>query len=209
MASNEIAPQESPMKFFTTRPIIQSPLLPSYLHLFESMSVTRCLSLFRAATTAPNPQPSLSPNSEINLPKKKVLITDDDPINRIVLRKLLNQLHPNLEIVEVKNGKEAVMAFIDNRFDLVFMDCDMPVMGGLSATKSIRRVMCENVPIIAMTSTAQANPRDKCLEVGMDAYLTKPLMRHAIKEVLEIWLGSGISRNQAQEVNEVKNRNTQ
>jgi CheY-like chemotaxis protein/HPt (histidine-containing phosphotransfer) domain-containing protein len=90
----------------------------------------------------------------------------------------------------VTNGREAIGALKKSDYDLVFMDCHMPEMDGFEATAEIRRQesAARRTPIIAMTASALPEDRARCLSVGMDDYLTKPLDRRELRAVLERWL---------------------
>ena len=93
--------------------------------------------------------------------------------------------------VEVANdGKEALEQFTSSPedFDLIFMDIQMPRMDGMEATKVIREKGFDTIPIVAMTAHAMKGDREKCLEGGMDDYITKPIKRELVFEILEKWV---------------------
>ena len=92
-----------------------------------------------------------------------------------------------IDCVISNNGKEALCAYKSDDFDLVFMDCQMPVMDGYEATRSIRRLekKLKHTPIIAMTAHAFSGDREKCLDCGMDDYLSKPIEVSDIYRVIE------------------------
>jgi CheY-like chemotaxis protein len=90
----------------------------------------------------------------------------------------------------VVNGKEAVTALIGTPYDLVLMDCLMPEMDGFEAARAIRAAedgTGRHIPIIALTASAMAEDRARCLAAGMDDYLTKPLTKGALIEAVERW----------------------
>ena len=92
------------------------------------------------------------------------------------------------------NGEEAVAAFKHNGYDMVFMDCRMPVMDGYEATRLIRKQELENkhrnpVPIIALTANASKADRQLCAQCGMNDVLTKPYKRAELSECVQQWLG--------------------
>jgi CheY-like chemotaxis protein len=92
------------------------------------------------------------------------------------------------------DGSQAVEAVTGNQFDLIFMDCQMPVMDGYEATAAIRQLERERgggsrIPIIALTANALIGDREKCLEAGMDDYLSKPFRQDEILSKLETWSG--------------------
>ena len=95
-------------------------------------------------------------------------------------------------VVLASNGLEAVDIVQRERFDLIFMDCQMPELDGISATRRIRagESAGRRIPIVALTANALDNERDACLEAGMDDYLAKPVRREALAEKLSLWLRS-------------------
>jgi signal transduction histidine kinase/CheY-like chemotaxis protein len=119
----------------------------------------------------------------------KVLLAEDNLTNQKVAFGLLNKF--GIEPVVVDNGHEAVQAIQRDSFDLIFMDCQMPIMDGLLATANIRALeeTGHRHPIIAMTAHALTGDREKCLASGMDDYLSKPLSIKALATVLIKWLG--------------------
>ncbi len=125
-------------------------------------------------------------------PSLQVLLVEDHPINQMLATTLLQKWGHT--VVLAKNGQEAVDLFPTRNWDVVLMDMQMPVMGGLDATRLIRA--CEGVgertPIIAMTANAMESDRDACLQAGMDDHLAKPfnannlqamLARHTVKSI--------------------------
>ena len=106
--------------------------------------------------------------------KAKILVVDDNDINQMVVRKVLEIKGFECEIAS--NGEEAVAAVLKNNYDCVFMDVQMPVMDGYDATKKIREMKPrDEVFIVAMTANAMSGDREKCIEAGMDDYVSKPL----------------------------------
>jgi len=107
----------------------------------------------------------------------RVLLAEDNKVNQLVAQRLLAKLGIAVEIVV--NGEEAIDALRTVRFDLVLMDCQMPVMDGFDATRRIRDrasgVLNPLVPIVAMTANAMRGDRERCLEAGMTDYLSKPV----------------------------------
>jgi CheY-like chemotaxis protein len=98
----------------------------------------------------------------------------------------------------VADGLEALRALELIDYDLVLMDCQMPEMNGFEATAAIRdagsNVLNHGVPIIAMTANATTEDRNKCLGAGMDDYLSKPVHKEDLAEIIEKWLLSGANR---------------
>ncbi len=119
-----------------------------------------------------------------------VLVVDDMKTNQIVVKSLLSKFKVSVDVVE--NGQQALDILCERSFDIVLMDCQMPVMDGFEATIMIRKpeskVVDPNVTIIAMTANAMQGDRERCLEVGMDDYVTKPINSKMLLATLEKWL---------------------
>jgi signal transduction histidine kinase/DNA-binding response OmpR family regulator len=120
----------------------------------------------------------------------RILLVEDNEINQQVALGLLNKLGYTVDVAA--NGKIALKSLELTSYDMVFMDCQMPEMDGYEATRLIRNpgstVIDHNVPIIAMTANAMKGDHEKCLSVGMDDYLSKPIDPMAIIEVIEKWI---------------------
>lgn len=123
-----------------------------------------------------------------------ILVVDDDPTNRRVLQGMLGRLGYACSTVD--DGAKAVRAVEDGQYDAVLMDCLMPVMDGYDATRAIRGAQLERVqvgarrlPVIAVTALEMQGARDRCLEAGMDDYLTKPVLLASLERVLGRWIG--------------------
>jgi signal transduction histidine kinase/DNA-binding response OmpR family regulator/ligand-binding sensor domain-containing protein/HPt (histidine-containing phosphotransfer) domain-containing protein len=131
-------------------------------------------------------------NSNRPLKDFRLLLVEDNQTNQQVAVSTLAQMGYRIE--SVANGREAIAALRESDYDLVFMDCHMPEMDGFEATAEIRRhePATRRTPIIAMTASALPEDRARCLAIGMDDYLTKPLHREELRAVLERWLhGTG------------------
>lgn len=118
----------------------------------------------------------------------RVLLVEDNPMNQKVARLHLEKLGCTVDIA--KDGEEGVKMYFRTNYDIVFMDIQMPVMDGYEATRIIRQTCSsENrrAPIIALTANAMEGQREVCLQAGMDGYITKPLMKEDLLQVLYQW----------------------
>ncbi|MCC2635600.1 MAG: putative multi-sensor Histidine kinase, partial [Ramlibacter sp.] len=117
----------------------------------------------------------------------RILLAEDNEVNQLVAQRLLAKLgYPNVTVAFT--GREAVQACRSGRYDLVLMDCQMPVMDGLEAARILRDDGMR-APIIAFTASATSGDRDRCLAAGMDDYLTKPVEMAVLADKLRRWLG--------------------
>ncbi|MBK1717792.1 ATP-binding protein [Thiocystis violacea] len=129
----------------------------------------------------------------------RILLVEDNPVNQEMASLLLEEL--GLEVSVANNGEAAARAFADGGFDLILMDCHMPVMDGFSATREIRRMETERpdampIPIIALTADVRKDVRTWCHEAGMDDYLSKPFKQSQLREKIAPWLAPGQLRSQ-------------
>jgi two-component system sensor histidine kinase/response regulator len=118
-----------------------------------------------------------------------ILLVEDNPVNRQVTLRQLERLGYHADVAE--NGREACTRIMRRRFDVVLMDCQMPIMDGFEATRAIRQRESRtggHVPIVAMTANALSGDRDRCVAAGMDDYLSKPVSLDELRVQLERWL---------------------
>ena len=101
-------------------------------------------------------------------------------------------------MVIVENGQLAVEKIQQEKFDLCFMDCMMPVMDGYTAVEVIRQLPHKQIPIIALTANSMAGDKEKCLAAGMDDYLAKPIEKAKLKEKICHWLALESRKNIAE-----------
>jgi CheY-like chemotaxis protein len=104
-------------------------------------------------------------------------------VNREILTRVLRKAGYVVE--EAVNGAEGVSAVLGGDFDLVLMDCQMPVLDGFEATRQIRESQTRHVPILAMTANVTPEDRERCTEAGMDGYMTKPFRPRSLLERLD------------------------
>ena len=119
----------------------------------------------------------------------RVLVAEDNEVNQLVIEKMLAKRGFDVDIAA--DGVEALAKLATGAYAAVFMDCQMPNLDGYSTTARIRERerAGQRLPVIAMTAHAMKGDRERCLEAGMDDYLSKPLRPDALDEVLERWLG--------------------
>ncbi len=121
-----------------------------------------------------------------------ILLVEDNPVNQKLVKMMLTKAGYKVEVAN--NGKEAVEMYSasPDGFDLIFMDVQMPEMDGIEATRAIREKGFNSIPIVAMTAAAMKGDRKKCLDAGMDDYISKPIKRQLVFEILEKWVFSKI-----------------
>jgi two-component system sensor histidine kinase/response regulator len=149
-------------------------------------------SVISATVEAPAPDriaaaetpPALKSGQGVN-----VLLAEDNSVNQLVAKAMLAKLGLRVEIAA--NGEEALAMLAAKNYDLVLMDCQMPIMDGYQATAAIRRSQADSpqrLPVIAMTANAMEGDREKCLKAGMDDYLSKPYTLAQLETMLARWL---------------------
>ena len=153
----------------------------------------------RAALTVRRAQPGNPVEASIATPitpepastrHVRVLLVEDNPVNLMVGQRLLGVLGADCDTAT--NGEAALLRMSASRYDLVLMDCQMPVMDGYTATRRWREHEhaagdSSHLPIVAMTANAMAGDRQKCLDAGMDDYLAKPVTRGELERCLQQW----------------------
>jgi signal transduction histidine kinase/CheY-like chemotaxis protein/HPt (histidine-containing phosphotransfer) domain-containing protein len=148
-----------------------------------------------ATASAGEPEPPLQTRRFF---RARVLVVDDVQTNQLVARGLLQRM--GLQVDCAANGEEAIALLRQRPFDLVLMDAQMPIMDGYSATHLIRSgrsgALNPAIPIIAMTANAMSGDREKCLEAGMNDYLSKPVNPDRLQAVLQRWLAQGLQFDQ-------------
>ena len=131
----------------------------------------------------------------------RVLVVDDNAINQQIARELLHRA--GLVVTVANNGREAVDLVTKEHFDAVLMDLQMPVMDGFEATRAIREIPAfKDLPIIAMTANAMAGDREKCISVGMNEHVAKPIDPDLLFKALTAWIAPGMRAPSAAEVSD-------
>lgn len=124
---------------------------------------------------------------EVGQGRLRILVAEDTPVNQMVAQRMLSRLECDVVIAE--NGEQALELAKEESFDLILMDCQMPVMDGYVATFEIRRHEARTdehrIPIVAMTANAMKGDRERCLDAGMDGYIAKPVMLETLSALVE------------------------
>ncbi|MCA9664568.1 MAG: response regulator [Myxococcales bacterium] len=129
-----------------------------------------------ATSAGDRPQRRSAPLPRVDVvAARKVLVVEDNPVNRQVMHAMLDKLGHRVRLT--RNGAEALDALEAERFDVVLMDCQMPVLDGYAATRALRSKEADgpHVPVVAMTAHALPGERERCLAAGMDDYVAKPI----------------------------------
>jgi len=115
----------------------------------------------------------------------RILLAEDNPVNQRLAKMMLEKAGYHVEVAD--NGKDVLEKYTRNpeNFDLIFMDIQMPKMDGYEVTRVIRERGFSRVPIIAMTASAMKGAMEKCIEAGMNDYITKPIRRERVLDALE------------------------
>jgi ammonium transporter, Amt family len=173
---------------FVTRPILQSRLFDAIIASVGhrptgDYGVSRIEESVKDSRSAPisHGHSSVQP---------RVLVAEDNEVNQFVIKELLER--QGIEVEVVGSGEHAVDMIERRSFDLVLMDCQMPNMDGFEATRAIRRHEAKQqrkaTPIVALTASAVRGDRERCLDAGMNDYITKPIDQHRLKEILDRYL---------------------
>lgn len=162
------------------------------------------LPLREAATVAAVPGAN-SPRSETTsalLPERfddrRILVAEDHPVNQQLILRILQRL--GCTVILARDGSQAVDLAVREPFDLILMECQMPEMDGLEATRRIRAhpgSSTTRVPIVALTANAMDRDREECLAAGMDDFVTKPIAFEDLHRALARWLAPVARRRSA------------
>ena len=163
---------------YLTKPVSASSLLDSFTNVFGNASAPVVIEEKDDARTE-----RASPISGM-----RILLAEDNEINQQVTLDLLVEV-AGAEVVVAGDGQEALDRLRAERFDVVLMDCQMPVMSGYEATRRIREEISADIPIIAITANAMSTDREKCLAVGMSDYISKPFEPEVLFSTLARWRG--------------------
>lgn len=153
-------------------------------------------------TLLTKPVKNLEEEEELHFEGAQILLAEDNAINQMVATKMLEKY--GCHITPAGNGAEAVRLSKQRVFDLILMDCQMPEMDGYEATGVIRSLegykdTQERTPIVALTANAMKGDEEKCLEAGMDDYLSKPVKEAELERILKKWLKIAYKQENAAE----------
>jgi CheY-like chemotaxis protein len=142
----------------------------------------------------------------VMFPNARILVAEDNPINQKLVRRILEKSGCQVDLAD--NGAEAVKMWAASSYDMVLMDCQMPIMDGFEAVHEIRRREADNLrrtPIVALTANTMQGDRDKGLQAGMDDFISKPFNSSTLHSALQHWIGT---RTKAVELGHVRRRGT-
>ena len=185
--------------------LLQKPIKHSQIQLLVNQANANKQAGFVTKKTQQNPPlasvESITPNEDVKPNSKfKLLLAEDNAVNQLVASTMLKKLGYTVDLVN--NGEEAVNALGKKPYDLILMDCQMPVLDGYGATQTIRQSAnpesLRNIPIVALTAHAMMNNDQKCFDAGMDGYLTKPIRLSELEKALEKWHPAMLERQQFQ-----------
>lgn len=160
--------------------VIRHPIVPSELY--------NALLRIAGPVTPSLSEQTVRPDKQY---QGRVLVAEDNLTNQIVTRGILEKYGLTVHIAE--NGQRALELLAEIHFDLIFMDCQMPVMDGYQATRQIRALTSQSqtsadIPVIALSANVMAAEAERCFQVGMSDYLSKPVKRDALEKILHQWL---------------------
>ncbi len=179
---NSIGPSNAPSSFHTFAGYLTAPMK-------QSMLLDCIANVSSKQAQAPNKSSLASKTAAQTEAVRHILIAEDNHVNQRVAVLQLRQIGFTADVVS--NGEEAVAAMRSTNYDLVLMDCQMPIMDGFEATREIRKAEIRtghHIPIVAMTAHAMEGDREKCIAEGMDDYISKPVNPVVLSAILEKWL---------------------
>jgi PAS domain S-box-containing protein len=141
------------------------------------------------ARLAETQEPVAAVRDQVQAVSRRVLVVDDNRVNQMVLEALLKK--DGHEVALVSNGAQAIEAVKSGKYDLVFMDMQMPVMNGVDSTRAIRLLAgpVRDIPIVALTANAMNEDVERCYDAGMNDHLAKPIDRELLRHALLAWGG--------------------
>jgi len=193
--------EKSAAKRLGVRHYVSKPVRSSDLYNCLVSATSKDPQAGNIASAIPAPPAALPSARSILRESSHILIAEDNPVNQEVALTMLESL--GCSAVVVNNGREALEATAAQRFDLILMDCHMPEMDGFEATRLIRaeesarrtggEPSLRNTPIVALTADALRGDRERCIDAGMDDYLSKPISEERLREALLRWLPAAVT----------------
>jgi CheY-like chemotaxis protein/HPt (histidine-containing phosphotransfer) domain-containing protein len=169
---------------YITKPISASKLYQTFCNIFSEKIPTIPQDATNTSTQAPFASDEILRDE--NFAKCypfKILVVEDNPVNQKILLLMLENL--GYKAGSTENGQKAINAFLDQAYDLIFMDIQMPIMNGLTASKSIRQLPSQQPWIIGLSANAFSESRESAMSAGMNDYLTKPLKTTSLIAALQ------------------------
>lgn len=158
-------------------------------------TVTLPLPVYETPLAEPEPTAKREDSAAGGAAALTILLVEDNQVNQLVASSLLRKLGHSVDLAE--NGKRALQALENKTYDMVLMDCQMPVMDGYEATRQIRENPAwATLPVIAVTANVMQGDRENCLASGMNDYITKPYNRNDLKAVIERWAPDAPARQE-------------
>jgi len=187
---------------YLTYPLQNTHLLDELISVLTPASQSEVMSQTQALSKRPKMQAlnlsgsqPINANDELRDPHQKsgrldVLVAEDNEVNQMYIEYLLKG--SNLCYKICSNGEDVVQTYKQDEPRIILMDVSMPIMNGLQATEAIRQYEIdrnlERTPIIALTAHAMSEDKRKCLDIGMDDYLSKPISKDHLFETMDMWL---------------------
>ncbi len=191
---------------YLTKPVRESQLLDILAKVFEAKQSHKAITMLTPFSIFPkNYSPRKSDDDNSFMQGAQILLVEDNRANRDLFGKLLENF--GCHTTMVSNGEESIEILKSHKFDLIFMDCQMPEMDGFEASM----ILCDmkkkgemtDTPIIALTANAMKGDRERCLESGMNDYITKPLRKVALRNILMEWLPPKEKRVERSEIDAI------
>jgi PAS domain S-box-containing protein len=177
---------------YVTKPFKKQRLLKAIFLALKINTSSPINSFSPSSIVTPNIQENLQAGiSTEKLKNSKILLAEDNIVNQKVTMIYLSQLGCQADLAE--NGEQVLQLMQTKEYDIILMDCQMPILDGYDTTQAIRQLeattqTAKPVAIIAITANAFNEDRDRCLKVGMDDFLSKPIRRQQLKETIEHWI---------------------
>ncbi|NOS93484.1 MAG: response regulator [Cyclobacteriaceae bacterium] len=166
--------------------LVKPATIKQLYHSLSRIRVKKSLALETKAKLSTDPH---------SFSSMRILVAEDNPVNLLLAKSILENIMPGVKIIEAENGALAINYYKKENPDLIFMDVRMPEKNGYEATQEIRMLEKEKrVPIIALTAGIAKGDKEKCFEAGMDDYISKPLVQESIAIAIEKWLHISVSR---------------